>query len=444
MPLLPVEITTTWQQFSLPIKLAKYVLFFVYSVNKYGIIIIKIFMVRIAGETGVRSLKKWFSIAVGLVIALSALLVSYGAFLNYKSEKLIGLRLDNQTLKLTGAKAQQRSLSPVFTRESVRLKAQKQMDATSRLEGTVAEVYVRHNSQVTKGQPLCRIINESIPLKLAQVDVSIAKAQTSLTRYERSYLRYQKLVSMGAVSQEQFDEAENNYKASLEEIKQLQLERQEYENQQDNMLVLAPMDGEVLMLYKRPGNFIAAGSAVALIGDFSKLQFIESISDKDLGVLMPLATERTMQIGKNDLEKVYANGYQAGNKGLAQTFPLHIISLQPAADVPAALREIAWEVDNSSGILEPKLYSNVKITTLVKRTVLAIPKTALLDNSNNSVYVWKQPEGTLELRTIETGAADESYVQVLSGLAAGDIVIISGQNGLKNGMKVAVDLKEEA
>lgn len=386
-------------------------------------------------------MKKLFLIAVTVIMAAAILLVGYGAFLNYKSEKVIDLRMANRVLRLEGVKAEERVLLPVWELDSLRLSAENMTDAISRLEGTIEEVFVRPNDHVTKGQAICRIANEDIPIKLAQIDVNIAKAEAVLTRYEHSYERYKRLIAYGAVSQEQYEEALTNYKAAVEEIKQLQLERRQYELQKERLVITAPLDGEVLMLYKKLGSFLQAGTSVALIGDFSTLQFTEVVTDDELRRLGHLDIPGELAVSKRDLDKIYATGYGEGNKGQQQRFLARIVSVEPPPEIDAAMRTIRWNVDNASGLLEPKRYQDVKIFAIRERKSLAIPKNALLENRNDVVYVWHQSDGRLELRKITTGAADGNYVEVFAGLQPEEIVIVSGKEGLSDGMKAEVNVK---
>lgn len=386
-------------------------------------------------------MKKIFFIAIGIVIVFLCLLVGYGAFLNYKSEKVIDIKMANRILKLEGVKVRQRMLLPVWERESLRLSAEKMTDAISRLEGTVEDVFVSVNDSVTKGQPICRISNEDIPIKIAQIDVSIAKAEASLVRYEHSYERYNRLLAYGAVSKEQYDEVLANYKAAQSEVEQLKLERRQYELQQDRLMVTAPLSGEVLMLYKKPGSFLLAGASVALIGDFSTLQFTDVVTDEEMERLGPIDIPGELQFSESDMEKIYATGYKAGNMGQNQRFKARITSVDPPKSVIAAMRKVSWSIDNSSGLLEPKRYQNVKIKAIRERSGLTIPKTALFEGEK--VYVWQQPGGVLELRQIQTGGTDGKYVEVMDGLQEGEIVIVSGKEGLSVGLQVEVDVREE-
>lgn len=389
-------------------------------------------------------MKKAFFTATALIILSAVLLVGYGIFLNYKSESVISTLTANRMTKLDGARVTTRVITPVTEKDDILLAADKLTDASAILSGTIQEVYVSKNDIVHKGQPICRLTSEEIPLKLAQIDVSISKAEASASFYEHSYQRYGKLNDLGATSKEKYEEVYTSYRSALAEIKQLQLERQQYELQQEHLVINAPLDGEVLLVYKKAGSYVTTGTAVALIGDFSKLKFSETISNEELNSLYPLYTPRQLQISKSDLDKIYKNGYKEGNKGSAEHFDVRITAIYPPPEVNASMRTVTWEIDNSSGLLEPRHYADVKIFDLSERQALAIPKAALLDNKKNSVYVWKQPEGKLELRKIETGASDGNYVEVRSGLTADEIVITSGKEGLRDGLKTDVELKDGA
>ena len=217
------------------------------------------------------------------------------------------------------------------------------------------------NDYVTKGQPICRIGNEDIPIQLAQIDVNIAKANAVVTRYKNSYERYKKLRDFGAVSLEQYEEIETNYKAALEEVKQLQLQREQYEIQQKRLVVNAPLNGEVLMLYKNAGSFLSAGASVALIGDFSNLEFTDVVNDDELNRLGDLSLPGELVINKRDLDKIYNNSYNQGNKGIMQKFNVKITAVEPPLEVEADMRTVHWSVDNSSGLLEPRRYQDATI-----------------------------------------------------------------------------------
>lgn len=73
--------------------------------------------------------------------------------------------------------------------------------------------------------------------------------------------------------------------------------------------------------------------------------------------------------------------------------------------------------------------------------MLAVPMSALSDQNGDVVYVWNA-DGLLERREVKTGVDDTEYIEILSGLQPGDIVITSGAEGLEDGMKADVEVKE--
>lgn len=384
-------------------------------------------------------MKKIFYIALGVIISLTLLLVGYGITLNYTDEENIAVRLANNVVRLEGASAERRLLRCGFTKGDVRMEAENMTDAISRLEGTVEEIYVRQNERVRRGQPICRIANEDVEMKLAETDVRIAQAETIAARYANSLARYQRLIGTGAVSLEQYEDVETQHKSAVAELKALRLEKQQYELMQGRLTVRAPLEGEVLLLYKKQGAFLQAGTSVALIGNFYKLSFTESISDDEFQRLLPLGRKWELTFAQKDMEKIYNGSYSGSNRGYEQTFTAQIINVEPPLAQAAALRRVQWEVDNSSGLLEPKRYQQVRFQEAAERDVLAVPAVAV-DSNQGSLFVWRK-DGVLEERKVVVGASDGSYTELLSGVEPGEIVIVSGRQGLKSGLKATVTIR---
>lgn len=387
------------------------------------------------------TLKRLFFIAVGIIITAALSLVAYGAFLNYKSEKVISNRMAIQVINLEGIKVHKKTITPTWNRSSIRLSAEKMTDAISRLEGTIEEIYVQKNDKVKKNQPLCKIVNEDLGIKLAQIDVSIAKTEAIKIRYQHTYERYKKLIDIGAIAKEQFEEAETNFKSAAEEVRQLKLERQQYEIQQDRLTIKAPFDGEILMLYKTPGSFITAGTSIALIGNFNALTFTEVLSDDEVNSLGDLDAKGLLEFNQENLDKIFGTSYNKGNLGKMQKFETKIISIDPPVAIPAAMRKVTWGIDNTSGLLEPKRYTDVQILSMHQLNTLVVPDEAFTDSTKKTVYVWNQATSRLELRQVQPGFSDNGYTEIRTGLNEGEIVIISSKKGLQNGIKANVTIK---
>ena len=386
-------------------------------------------------------MKRYFMIALASILLLSIGIVIYGAWLNKEGENNIAERMSSRALALQGERAQMKEIRPVQRWSTVKLSADEMADAVSRVDGVVQSVLVDRQSFVKKGQTIVQVKNEEIPLNIKQADSNIAKAEAEEKRAYNTYQRHLSLMQEDATSLEKVDEAEANYRAASASIEEQKAIRAQLLINQGRQMIEAPISGDVLMLYRREGSYVTAGTAVALIGDFSRLHFKSAMNDAAIRSMMPLDEMKEMVFPQKDFSKVYSTDYGEGNQGADQHFHAHILSVTPSLDIPAEMRYVVWEVDNTSGILEPQTYKDMYIQTDRRTSVLAVPMSALSDQNGDVVYVWNA-DGLLERREVKTGVDDTEYIEILSGLQPGDIVITSGAEGLEDGMKADVEVKE--
>jgi multidrug efflux pump subunit AcrA (membrane-fusion protein) len=141
-----------------------------------------------------------------------------------------------------------------------------------------------------------------------------------------------------------------------------------------------------------------------------------------------------------DFQKAYGTNYEKGNMGSEQRFLASVAEITPPVSEPAALRNVMLKADNRSGLLEPQTYGNVTLQARTGRDALSVPLVAMIDSNHTRVYVAKE-DNTIEERTVKTGANDGQFIEVLEGIKEGDVVVTSGMEGLKNGMRATVKVQ---
>lgn len=386
-------------------------------------------------------MKKYFYIGLAIVLLLAISIIFYGAYLNSRGENIIANRMDNRHIALKGQVATTRNIQPILNMDTIKLYSDKMADAVALIDGTITNAYVKRNSTVQAGDLMFSLVNEEIPLKISQADSDISKANVELKRAKNTYERYNQLMSMNATSAEKLDEVEAVYNAAIANVENLQMQKEQLLIQQSRQNILAPIDGEVLLLYRQPGSYVTMGTPIALVGDFSKLYFSQTINDADIS-RFSINDQIELIFQENDLQKSYDTDYAVGNLGNQQTFIAHIIDITPSLNEPAAMRKILFEIDNAVHILEPQSYRNVKLQVKQDFTCLTIPLTAMLSQEQNSVFVLNA-DNTIQRREVVTGVNDGKYIEIISGLSEGDIVITSDTNGLKDGTKVDITMDNE-
>lgn len=383
--------------------------------------------------------KPYYIVGLVMILFFAVAMVAYGAWLNESGENQIVERMENRTIPLHGAKVQFYDLHPQLKLETVNLYSEEMADAVALIDGRVEKIFVSKNSNVERGQVLFTLLNEDIPLKIQQAESSIARAEAQLANAKNNYARYMRLMERDATSKEKFDEAEANYFASVAALKEAQTVKEQLLVQSARQNVTAPINGEILIMYRQQGAYVTAGTPIALVGNFSRLFFSVPIDDKyarniSVGEKFELSFSNS-QI----MHKAYGTEYAAGNRGDEQVFFASVREITPSLNEPARLRKVVLEVDNRVGLLEQQTYTGAILKPDWSKKLLCIPLAAMIDSNRNAVFVIT-PNNTLERRKIKTGIDDGNYIEIISGLSEGETVVTSASEGLEDGMKVTVTL----
>ena len=386
-------------------------------------------------------MKKFFLSGMGVIFFIAIALIAYGTYLNQKGEYQISKRLDERAIPLMGEKIEKRSIKPLITLETLNLYSPEKTDAVALIDGRVEEIVANKNDTVASGQVIVNIVNEKLPIKIKQARSNILKAETELKRSLATYNRYSRLRAYDAATAEQYDSAAASYASAQAGLDEMNAEMERLLTQQDRQSVIAPIDGEVLMLYRGIGSYVTAGTPIALIGNFRVLYFTISLEDF-IAKRLFVGQEMSLDFKHQDLQKIYNTEYEAGNESdsLVSAF---VEEISPPLDRKAAIRTVKLRVDNSYGLLEPKVYHGVTLCAKANQTLLTAPLSAMANSTRTQTFVVKS-DGTLERRTIAVGADDGQYVEIISGLSEGEVVVTSGMSGLEDGMKAEITMREDS
>ena len=385
-------------------------------------------------------MKRYFMVGLAIVLVISLSAIFYGAWLNERGEYQITQRMEERRLTLHGAKAAVRRISPRISVNAINLFSNDMADAVALVEGRIVECRAPKGTFVRRGDTIFVLENENIPLQMQEAESNILRAQAELKRAENNYSRYQILKANDAASAQQFDEAEAAYLSAQSALGVAEAKAAQLAVQESRQQVVAPIDGKVLVLYRQQGAYVQGGASLALVGDFRFLYFTSPVGDEDVRHLT-VGQEAELVFQSKDFKKVYGTDYAAGNLGDRQTFTATIAHITPPLSEPAAMRNVLWQVDNRSGLLEPQTYGGVSFQSKRSHDALAVPLAAMADSSNTSVFVAKD-DGTIERRAVRTGTNDGSYIEILSGLSADEIVVTSGMEGLADGAHAEIILDD--
>ena len=383
-------------------------------------------------------MKKYFGAGLVIVLLLSLSVILYGAYLNERGEYQIAQRMEERRVELIGVKASMRNLKPQMKFGAVNLYSPNVADAVALIDGRIVSSLAARNSYVRAGDLLFVLQNENIALSLQEAEAGILSAEAELQRTGNNFDRYRRLREREAASIQQFDEAQSAYTAAQANLQAAVAKRDKLLVEESRSEVRSPIDGVVRIIYRQPGTYVQGGTALALIGDYQELYFSEDVPD-DKAQLLQVGQEAEFVFPAKEFWNRNDMSAEPEAGGGEHAFAAVLSEISPPLDTPADMRTMLWKISNHNGLLSPQTYGTAYLKLIDAHKALCVPLAAL-DKSRRAVFVYH--DGQIEKRAVTTKRNDGTFVEIASGLAAGDIVITSGTDNLTDGMKATVSLTE--
>ena len=119
-------------------------------------------------------------------------------------------------------------------------------------------------------------------------------------------------------------------------------------------------------------------------------------------------------------------------------FSGRINQVAPVYDPNTRTLALTVTIGNDDHSLMPGMFGTVTIIIGGKDFALVAPQEAVLvQNGQTGVFI-VGPENVVRFQPVKTGLAAEGRMEIVSGLKTGDLVVVVGQNRLRDGQKVEV------
>ncbi|MEW6187400.1 MAG: efflux RND transporter periplasmic adaptor subunit [Thermodesulfobacteriota bacterium] len=310
----------------------------------------------------------------------------------------------------------------------------------SEYAGMVTDVYINEWVRVRKGTPLAVLDTREIEAVVQKAQAAVEAAKANLlqaevggARAERELSRAQNLKESGLITQQMLDEVKTEKAASAARIAaakaQLMAAEKDLHHARTRLVkavLRSPMDGVVAVKNINIGD---------LVGEPGTQRILFHIVDNRLLELTVTVPSLDMGRLKTGQALTFTTDAFPG-----QIFSGRVQYVNPTVSDSDRSVKIVAEIPNPKEILKAGLFVKGRIITGQRRGVLQIPRTALLSwdvgAKKGEVYV---VEGNrAQRKTFETGAVSVDWMEVVSGLKAGDSVITRGGFNVKNGEPVRI------
>jgi membrane fusion protein, heavy metal efflux system len=296
------------------------------------------------------------------------------------------------------------------------------------LAGRVSAVMVKIGDSVTRGQTLVTIESpdaDAAESAFRQAEASVTQAKANLNKAQADFDRATDLFEHNAVAKKDTLTAENalaQTKAALDQARaareqtarRLQLLGLKPGAFGQKVSVPAPLAGKVLEMSIAPGEYRNDTNApVMTIADLSTVWVSSDVPESSI---------RFIQVG----ERVDVNltAYPA------EVFRARVLRIADLVDPQTRSIKVRAEMDNSRGRFRPEMYGTIRHTEATRVTPV-IPPGAVVQGDGKSVVFLEESPG--RFRTVEVKVGDRvgDVLPVLSGVRAGDRVVVDGAMLLK-------------
>ncbi len=309
------------------------------------------------------------------------------------------------------------------------------VDVGAQVSGQLLRIPVEIGDQVKQGDLIAEIDPASIKTQIEVAEAELANLRAQLAGKQaqaelaaRTLTRQQALVKSNSAAQAALDEAEAAEAGARADIDALnaQIRKQQAALKDAGISlghtqIYAPMAGTVVDIAATEGQTLNANQTaptIATLADLSTMTVEADVSEADVSRLKVGMPVYFTLLGAPDLRI---------EGTLRQVRPT------PSTENNVVLYSALFDVPNPEGRLMIDMTAEVFFVEASAKNVLKVPLTALSRDRNGKAEVTVATAGGgRETRTIETGLRDRLSVEVRSGLAEGDVVVI-GQASERTG-----------
>lgn len=282
--------------------------------------------------------------------------------------------------------------------------------------------------RVARGTVLVRIRATEYQDKVQQARSQAAAVEAVAQKAQLDFDRATRLYASQSITKPDFDTARAQYDATQNQLRAARALTSETEIALRDTSVEAPFDADIVKKTVELGSFVGPGVPVFVLAKTDVVKLVIGVPDTAV---------RSVRLGQavDVIVDAYAN----------RTFRARISRIASAADPATRNFEIEIAIPNRERVLKVGMIGSVQLASNEGQRLQAtmnVPLSAIVQAKDGGygVFVVSGPKGgeIAQLRAVEIGPVIGTEITVLKGLAAGDEVITSGANLLKDGQRVEV------
>ncbi|MCJ7553544.1 MAG: efflux RND transporter periplasmic adaptor subunit [Ignavibacteriaceae bacterium] len=282
--------------------------------------------------------------------------------------------------------------------------ANEEVELQSETSGKIISINFKEGSHVTKGDLLVKIND-------ADLQAQLRRAESKVKVAEEKEFRQRTLLERNLISQEEYDNTLNEFNASKADCDLIKAQIEKTE-------IRAPFSGIVGLRSVSEGSFVNTSTVIARLQNLSNLKIDFSIPER-YSSMVRLGDEIEFRVSGDN-----------------ESYTAKVYAIEPRIDPSTRTLQICAFCRVYKNLI-PGAFANVQLKLKETAGAILVPSVSIVPElKGQRVYLYK--DGTVVPQNVEIGIREETRVQILSGLNAGDTVITSGILQIRPGAKVSI------
>src|ERR1700752_5354265 len=262
------------------------------------------------------------------------------------------------------------------------------------VQGRITTIFVREGQAVGAGTALFKVDDAELKAQAAQAD---ADRQLARQAYERT----KQLIAQNASSASDLEQAEAKSRSADANYELLK-------TRLDRTVVRAPVGG-------------VAGRRLVSLGTFvnnqTPLISLQSVNPQHAVFNVPERYADRLRLGQLVSFQVAALP--------GRNFSGEVVFVSPVVELPSRTIVIKAQVPNPERQLQSGMFIEARLATEIRPKAVIVPEDAILPLQGQT-FIWAVKEGKADRRPVTLGVRTAGWVEILSGINAGDSVVVGG------------------
>ncbi len=297
----------------------------------------------------------------------------------------------------------------------------------------VTGIHAQPGDTVRAGQTLITLDNTDFIAGVKQAEALLALAQAGLQsnqiQAENARLNYERIQALheaGAVSDQQLEASRAAYEALIAgsaeaSVAQAEAGLMAARNTLNNCIITSPINGVVGTISLSLGDTANPSAVAAIVSNTSQLEVEVMVSETEVSYIQKGSPVDVVVRAVRD-----------------EPFLGEVKSISTVADPVKRNYPVKVSLPNTEGQIKSGMFAELTIDTMSRQGILTVPVGAVIPKGGQDIVYLVDGESRAQVAEVTTGIKNDQYIEIVSGLTAGQEVIVKGNTLVSDGTLVRV------